>query len=193
MTFSEKTAIAAVIGGTAEALGGGKFANGAVTGAFVEMYNHLMEQSDGKNVPSKEWIESKVNAAIEAEKQKIQNWIDGGGGALNEDFNFEGYDNSAGAFGLYNDNALYEIMLNIDGQQYEAFAIYNPSDTYSSNIVTDIYPAKRTGYYGNLAGLKGKYQLFFNSVGGGKRYTPVFIYISEDAYNHYLKYTKDED
>jgi len=44
MTFTEKTAIAAVIGGTAEALGGGKFANGAVTGAFVEAYNHLMHE-----------------------------------------------------------------------------------------------------------------------------------------------------
>ena len=41
MTFTEKTAIAAVIGGTAEALGGGKFANGAVTGAFVMAFNHL--------------------------------------------------------------------------------------------------------------------------------------------------------
>ena len=48
MTFTEKTAIAAVIGGTAEALGGGKpacrsgntgrFANGTVTGAFVMAY-----------------------------------------------------------------------------------------------------------------------------------------------------------
>jgi hypothetical protein len=44
MTFTEKTAIAAVIGGTAEALGGGKFANGAVTGAFVMAYNHLMHE-----------------------------------------------------------------------------------------------------------------------------------------------------
>lgn len=51
MTFTEKTAIAAVIGGTAEAVGGekpacrignaGKFANGAVTGAYVMMLNHL--------------------------------------------------------------------------------------------------------------------------------------------------------
>jgi hypothetical protein len=66
MTFTEKTAIAAVIGGTAEALGGGKpacrsgnagrFANGAVTGAFVMAYNHLMhEEPEGKNIPSKEW------------------------------------------------------------------------------------------------------------------------------------------
>ena len=35
--------IAAAIGGTAEKLGGGKFANGAVTGAYVMMFNHLGE------------------------------------------------------------------------------------------------------------------------------------------------------
>lgn len=35
----------AAIGGTAEALGGGKFANGAVTGAFVALFNHAMHQS----------------------------------------------------------------------------------------------------------------------------------------------------
>lgn len=33
------------VGGTAEALGGGKFANGAVTGAYVMMFNHLMIQA----------------------------------------------------------------------------------------------------------------------------------------------------
>jgi hypothetical protein len=33
--------MSAVIGGTAEKLGGGKFANGAVTGAYVMMFNHL--------------------------------------------------------------------------------------------------------------------------------------------------------
>jgi hypothetical protein len=35
------TAMAGVLGGTAEVLGGGKFANGAVTGAFVYLLNHL--------------------------------------------------------------------------------------------------------------------------------------------------------
>ncbi|MCD4695363.1 MAG: hypothetical protein K8S16_03895 [Bacteroidales bacterium] len=34
--------IAAALSGTAEALGGGKFANGAITGAFVVLFNHLM-------------------------------------------------------------------------------------------------------------------------------------------------------
>ena len=36
---AERTAAAAVVGGTAERLGGGKFANGAVTGAFVHLFN----------------------------------------------------------------------------------------------------------------------------------------------------------
>ncbi|MBU1579580.1 MAG: hypothetical protein KJ754_09145 [Bacteroidetes bacterium] len=59
MTFTEKTAIAAVIGGTAEALGGGKFANGAVTGAFVMAFNHLMDEGEG------------VSLQKESEKQKL--------------------------------------------------------------------------------------------------------------------------
>jgi len=36
--------IAAAIGGTAEKLGGGKFANGAVTGAYVMMFYHMMHE-----------------------------------------------------------------------------------------------------------------------------------------------------
>ncbi len=44
MDIGAKVALSAALGGTAEALGGGKFANGAVTGAYVMMFNHLMEQ-----------------------------------------------------------------------------------------------------------------------------------------------------
>ena len=55
MTFTEKTAIAAVIGGTADPDsyrdGGGKFANGAVTGAFVMAFNHLMHDYLDDNPP----------------------------------------------------------------------------------------------------------------------------------------------
>ncbi len=42
MDIGAKVAVSSAIGGTAEALGGGKFANGAVTGAYVMMFNHLM-------------------------------------------------------------------------------------------------------------------------------------------------------
>ncbi|MDD3500734.1 MAG: hypothetical protein PHS85_10280 [Sulfurovum sp.] len=37
--FGLRTTIAAITGGTASALGGGKFANGAISGAFVHMFN----------------------------------------------------------------------------------------------------------------------------------------------------------
>lgn len=41
MSGAQRIAISAAIGGTAEALGGGKFANGAVTGAYVMALNHM--------------------------------------------------------------------------------------------------------------------------------------------------------
>ncbi|MEZ5901343.1 MAG: hypothetical protein R3D51_17835 [Hyphomicrobiaceae bacterium] len=37
--IAERTAVAAVAGGTASVLSGGKFANGAITGAFAQLYN----------------------------------------------------------------------------------------------------------------------------------------------------------
>jgi len=42
----------AAIGGTTEALGGGKFANGAITGAYVGLFNHAMHR--GNNQPQEE-------------------------------------------------------------------------------------------------------------------------------------------
>jgi hypothetical protein len=44
MSLGAKVSMSAVIGGTVEKLGGGKFANGAVTGAYVMMFNHLRTQ-----------------------------------------------------------------------------------------------------------------------------------------------------
>jgi hypothetical protein len=47
MTIGDKVILSAAIGGTAEALGGGKFSNGAVTGAFVYLLNHASQHGDG--------------------------------------------------------------------------------------------------------------------------------------------------
>lgn len=47
-----KTAANAVIAGTAAELGGGKFANGAITGAYVMLFNHLMHENNPTN---KKW------------------------------------------------------------------------------------------------------------------------------------------
>ena len=43
-----KVAASSVVGGTASVLGGGKFANGAVTGAYVMMFNFMMHQKQTK-------------------------------------------------------------------------------------------------------------------------------------------------
>jgi hypothetical protein len=48
MSTGAQVTMSAVIGGTAEKLGGGKFANGAVTGAYVMMFNHLGDHGDEK-------------------------------------------------------------------------------------------------------------------------------------------------
>jgi len=49
-SFGGKMAISAIVGGTASRLGGGKFANGAVSAAFVHMYNAMSHPT----YPSKE-------------------------------------------------------------------------------------------------------------------------------------------
>ncbi len=47
--------MAGVVGGTASELGGGKFANGAVTGAFVHMFNAEMTKAEIKT-----WNDAKM-------------------------------------------------------------------------------------------------------------------------------------
>jgi hypothetical protein len=44
-SFGARVAFGAVVGGTIEEIGGGKFANGAVTGSFTVLFNELMHQS----------------------------------------------------------------------------------------------------------------------------------------------------
>lgn len=64
MSGVEKIAISAVIGGTAEALGGGKFANGAVTGAYVMAFNHLMHNKIWH--PSRESAEKALKTRVKS-------------------------------------------------------------------------------------------------------------------------------
>lgn len=56
--------VGAVTGGTAEALGGGKFANGAVTGAFVGMFNHGFHRSPVLTKERKERIAKQFSSKI---------------------------------------------------------------------------------------------------------------------------------
>jgi len=57
MSLGAKVTMSAVIGGTAEKLGGGKFANGAVTGAYVMMFKMnaqiAFQRKFGRNLQKK--------------------------------------------------------------------------------------------------------------------------------------------
>jgi len=44
-----KVVSSSIVGGTASVIGGGKFANGAITGAYVMLFNHMMHDGDEKN------------------------------------------------------------------------------------------------------------------------------------------------
>jgi len=69
---------AAAIGGTAEALGGGKFANGAITAAYVVLFNHL--QHDGgvddpiKKAQSEGGLAWDLNGDGKLQKDEAENW-----------------------------------------------------------------------------------------------------------------------
>jgi hypothetical protein len=65
MNAGTQVIMSAAIGGTAEALGGGKFANGAVTGAYVMMFNHLMH-GDG----SLDFLKDSENSSFCLDNQK---------------------------------------------------------------------------------------------------------------------------
>jgi hypothetical protein len=190
MSKGAQVAMSAVIGGTAEKLGGGKFANGAVTGAYVMMFNHLRHQGEKKrNVPSKEWMEKKANEVILKEKEKWERWIAGGGGSTNCDFNFNDYDNNE--TGFYNETYTQEVNLILDGKEYNAYFSYHPSGNQSMNVVTDVKPSGVAGYYGHPRGFKGMMHLQLNSMKAGKNYTIGVLYLSKEGYEAYLRYTKD--
>jgi len=88
MCKGAQVALAAVIGGTAEALGGSKFANGAVTGAYVMMLNHLQQHVEEKNLAEK-WnaftkldyntlsVSERAEHILKAIKYSNQNGMDG--------------------------------------------------------------------------------------------------------------------
>ncbi|HNX89024.1 MAG TPA: hypothetical protein PKH58_08085 [Paludibacteraceae bacterium] len=76
--YAAEVVIGTVAGGTAAEIGGGKFANGAVTGAFTVMYNHLMHDAflklSIKNLEEYKQIENygrMYNSKAEAVKKAV--------------------------------------------------------------------------------------------------------------------------
>ena len=181
--------MAAAVGGTAASISGGKFANGAITGAYVVLFNHMRHQGRSDKSPSKEWLQNKANEVIEAEK--LKNIDNEGYGSNDTDLNFEGYENDDEYFGLASDVVREKIIIKVENEEYHARIVYTPSTGNPvSNIVTNIHPEGISGYYG--AEYKGMYQLLLQShQWGNSKYTPAIIYVDKKGYESYLRYTND--
>ena len=77
-----RTAAAAIVGGTASELGGGKFANGAISGAVVHLFNsegllttiYKSIKSNTEQVKARinQFVDKKVNEGVEALKTRIE-------------------------------------------------------------------------------------------------------------------------
>ena len=59
------TTVAGAVGGTVSVIGGGKFANGAITGAFVNLFNHMQDHEDQQQKQEEEkkqhpWVAARL-------------------------------------------------------------------------------------------------------------------------------------
>jgi len=95
MTGAAKIAISAAIGGTAEALGGGKFANGAVTGAYVMAWNHMIHPPQTGATPKelnaeqRKLLKAKIEEAAWKERVARNKEIETGSDKLNIKVSFD--------------------------------------------------------------------------------------------------------
>jgi len=60
-----QTVAAAVVGGTASAIGGGKFANGAVSGAFTYMFNHAAHDNGRSGYSFSDGLKDATSGALQ--------------------------------------------------------------------------------------------------------------------------------
>jgi len=141
--------IGAAIGGTAESLGGGKFANGAVTGAFIGLFNHGMHPQTGTNpkpLASEQRAEllKKTNNAIWMERIRQAKY--------NPDLDIVGEGPKRGSYDLNVTGTPEKTFLGYDNYYtageceftcgnttVNASAIYTPSANPSSNFGTFFY------------------------------------------------------
>src|SRR5690606_29270166 len=74
-----KIIAAAVVGGTISEIGGGKFANGAVTGAYQMMFNEMMHQPKEKAVGrgGETWGKMYINSNVSGDMNSMDGhaWI----------------------------------------------------------------------------------------------------------------------
>jgi hypothetical protein len=89
VTSAKRIAAAALLGGTTSALTGGKFANGAITGAFSRAFNEEAKHRNHERSSSRKTLKEATDAAIQ-EGKGLRNSINRGGYGIDDFFETEG-------------------------------------------------------------------------------------------------------
>jgi hypothetical protein len=122
-----RIAAAAIVGGTSSAMSGGKFANGAMTGAFSRAFNDEAEEHRLKPVKSKITIEEMRKSYVQAGKM-----IDPNGNGRNECVELVQELTGVGATATWRRGDFIRDNLTIEPGT--AIAIFSDEGTYGSSV-----------------------------------------------------------
>ena len=173
------------------ALGGGKFANGAMTGAFVMLFNHVMHHQPQKKVlPSNDEVTKKLN--LFAKKLRQQNYAQRKSKSITfwpDDFNFGGKIGDRNIFGLFRELPDYPIDLELGNETIGVIFEYTPSDNTKANYVSSITPTALNRNYNTK--YPGYYSVVLNYHRAKIHWSVGVLYFNtEENYNKFLEYVK---
>ena len=119
MSVAGQVVMSAAIGGTAEALGGGKFANGAVTGAYVMMFNHMGRKSNPEPTGIK-FYDEQGNLIYNTNKEGAENRIYVIRDKYQDDFSYHVLERSNNYLSYITDNnyELFELIGSVYGREF---------------------------------------------------------------------------
>ncbi len=137
--------IGAAMGGTAEALGGGSFANGAITWAYVVLFNHLnhspqnLGATRSVNKAQRNRIKGLINdisfyeRVRNANDEVVEGDAEGYNENINVDVNVDGISNSP----FYENKAINvgNMDITIGNKVLSVGVTYIPSNIYERNFV----------------------------------------------------------
>ncbi len=187
--------IGAVVGGTAEALGGGKFANGAITGAFVGMFNHGLHQD--KNLPTRDQISSALTSF--SEKLRQHEFAQLRSETLHpslwpENFNFNNYTVPNSKFGFRSSYPYYfDIYLSIGNETLIVTFRYQPANNSKRNYASNIKMVEtRSSSQGVLEGLSHRYKIYltYQYKHNKSHQVGTIFFRNYEDYTKYVNYVK---
>jgi len=180
--------MSAVIGGTAEKLGGGKFANGAVTGAYVMMFNHLATQHQNQKY-SDMWDDFPVTDYTSLNDNERTEHI----------FKAIKYSNEHGMDGLVPLDKIFSNLKNSMTLQHagikinSAFVTFD-GESYRVQILVPLYNSiRRSNFLGAEVQFKGGHYAYPFNNGWYRNYNNTYqiAVFGQERYNSLMKWLED--